>query len=550
MRTVFFYVIVTILNVVLGIAQTANPVTVASDGWTITAAGERGAITVAHDGLGIVMQGVRLNLPGEHGLRPFKNWSVEKHGEHELSLRTVQPPSEWHFVLSPDRLQISATSWRAAVTAEVPAPSSRVVARALDPEGVPVSWSATDEVEEAFGGTRARNQSYLPRKNPECMYFSLGQVSGANFHSLFDRKTDTLISFSDQALMQRNLQDNDRLDVTIPVPGNTVIRVIPDYYTKVLGVPYYVPLDDSNSPRPPEVWCSWDSYYSDVKEADIVRNTDWIAANLKPYGFQYVLLDDGYDRGKQGEHYWIEKWNQQTFPHGPQWLANYIKSKGLHAGVWLVPNAYAGAVQQHPDWYLRDKEGKLILDYDTPALDSTNPEVLGFLKKLFTVLDDWGFEYYKFDGEHAIPKYAPRVDRDRLYDKSIDPLVAYRNRLKLIREVIGPNRFIEGCPAGTPLNGIGYFNSYFAGADMYSSWRGNYSMLSSINGHAFLNHLLVYLMAGEGVDLDPPMSVEEAQQKNVPGLYWRMLNIRQAETPRRDLAPPWRKLAPWSPTLP
>jgi hypothetical protein len=65
---------------------------------------------------------------------------------------------------------------------------------------------------------------------------------------------------------------------------------------------------------------------------------------------------------------------------------------------------------------------------------------------------------------------VPAVDRSALNDRSIDPLVAYRNRLKLIRETIGPERFIEGCPAGTPLNGIGYFDSYFNGQDMYASW--------------------------------------------------------------------------------
>ena len=214
-----------------------------------------------------------------------------------------------------------------------------------------------------------------------------------------------------------------------------------------------------------------------------------------------------------GEHYWTEKWNQKKFPHGPKWLTDYIKSKGLHPGIWIVPNAYAGAVEQHPDWYLRDREGKLILDYSTPALDSTNPEVLDFLKKEFTALDDWGFEYYKFDGEHALPKYVPAVDTNRLYDKSIDPIVAYRNRLKLIRETIGPERFIEGCPAGTPLNGIGYFNSYFNGEDMYGSWQGNYAMLSSINANAFLNHIVVYTMAGEGIEVAPPMTVEEAAKK-------------------------------------
>ena len=83
-----------------------------------------------------------------------------------------------------------------------------------------------------------------------------------------------------------------------------------------------------------------------------------------------MQLDDGYDRDADGQHYWIERWDQRKFPHGPQWLTNYIRSKGLRAGIWLVPNAYAGAVQQHPEWYLRLKaDGSILKVYDTPALD-------------------------------------------------------------------------------------------------------------------------------------------------------------------------------------
>ena len=308
----------------------------------------------------------------------------------------------------------------------------------------------------------------------------------------------------------------------IPVPGNTQVRVMRDYFTKTLGLPLYVPFDDSSFSKPPMVWSSWTSYYIQVKEEDIVRNTDWIAANLKPYGFEYVELDNGYDGTDNtgadtvGEnHTWISDWDQTKFPHGPKWLADYIKSKGLRAGIWLVPNAYAGAVEEHPDWYLRYKrDGSIVLDYGTPTLDCTNPQVLDFLKKLFTTLDDWGFEYLMFDGEHDFLKYVPGVDLDKIANKSIDPIVAYRNRLQMIRDIVGRHRFIEGCPAGTPLNGIGYFNSYFNGYDVYNSWQGMYKLFSSINGNAFLNHLVVYVMPGE-MDLEPPMSVAEATKRRV-----------------------------------
>jgi hypothetical protein len=519
LKTLIRTALLILLTTAAACAETGEPVKVAFEGWTVTADGAKGVLDIAHDTIGTLMRDVRLNLQETNGLRHLKNWSVEKKGEHQLSIKTADPRSAWLIDLGPHTLKISCTLSDAVVTANAPASKDRVIARLMDPEGVPVTWVGTDEVAHGYGGSETRNPSFLPTRNPECMYFGLGQVAGANFHSLFDRRTDTAIRFSDETLMERSRQNRDSLDLTIPVPGSTLIRLFPDYYMKILGLPFYVPFDDSRFSKAPTVWSSWTSYYCQVKEQDIVRNADWIAANLKPYGFEYVELDEGYDgKNNVGEsvgedHEWIGEWDRKKFPNGPKWLTAYIKSKGLRAGMWLVPNAYAGAVEQHPGWYLRDKQGNIIRDYNTPALDSTNPEVLDFLKKLFTTLDDWGFEYYKFDGEHALPKYVPAVDRNTLYDKSIDPLVAYRNRLKVIRETIGPGRFIEGCPAGTPLNGIGYMNSYFNGQDVYNSWQGMHNLFSSINANAFLNHIAVYVMPGEGMELGPPMTVDEAKQK-------------------------------------
>jgi hypothetical protein len=478
---------------------------------------ERGDISIAHDSLGVILKGMQFNLKDEKGLSPIKGWTAEKKGDRQLLFRSVQPGNTVIFTLSPNNLMISGTSADLILTADAPATADRTVARLLDKGGIPVNWVGTDEVVGSFGGKETRNPSFLPSRNPEIMTFALGQVSGSGFHSLFDRKTDIAIDFSGQALMQRNEANPDLLRITMPVPGNTLIRIIPDYYTRVLGIPVYSRFDDSAFPTAPIVWCSWTAYYNQAKEPDIVRNTDWLSANLKPYGFRYVQIDDGYDDDIEGmKHYWIDHWDKRGYyPHGPQWIAGYIKSKGLHPGLWLVPNAYAGAVNEHPDWYLRDASGKFILDYSTPSLDCTNPGVQDWLKKLFTTLKGWGFEYYKFDGEIAITKYCPAVDKSKLYDKSIDPVVAYRNRLKLIRSVIGPETFVEGCQAGAPLNGIGYFNSSFCGHDVYNSWQGSYALFSSISANAFLNHMVIYLMPGEGIDVAPPMSVEVAKTSRV-----------------------------------
>ena len=59
--------------------------------------------------------------------------------------------------------------------------------------------------------------------------------------------------------------------------------------------------------------------------------------------------------------------------------------EGFATGIWLVPNANAVAVQEHPEWYLRyKKDENNIKDYDTPALDASNPEAPDYVRKITT----------------------------------------------------------------------------------------------------------------------------------------------------------------------
>jgi len=481
-------------------------------GWIIRVDPDHDELLLEHERLGVLLEGAQLGVDEARRFLPAAQWKTEVSSPSRFIIRTGQPAILWSFETGSNALTISSTAPGAVIVGSCPVSKSRRVARLLDREGTPIDWHGTGEVAGGYGGSYTRNLSFLPRRNPECMYLGLGQVSGSVFHCLFDQASDTAIEFPEQTRFVQNGSTN-ALKLTLPLPGPAQIRLSPDYFTRVLGVPYYVPFDDSIFPSAPMVWCSWTSYYGDVTEEGIVKNTDWLAENLKPYGFRYVQIDDGYDRSPKEGHYWIEHWDRNKFPKGPEWITQYIKSKGLHAGLWLVPNAFAGAVAKHPDWYLRDRNGNIVLDYGTPALDSSNPEVLEFLKTLFTTLKNWGFDYYKFDGEHALPKYAPTVDTSRLFDKAADPLQVYRHRLEVIRQIIGPETFIEGCPAGTPLNGIGYCNSYFNGQDVYNNWHGMYSLFSSINANAFLNHVVVYVMPGEGLELGERLTVEEAGRR-------------------------------------
>jgi hypothetical protein len=493
-----------------------DPVRLYEKGWIIEVNPSQEIINISHDNLESVIGEATLYVKRNNTLVPLSNWKASVTGGDKLEIETYEPFSFWRFEPGDNSILISSTSSDLILIGKVPSSPERVVAKLVDKSGVPVTWKGTDEIVASWKGSETIHDSYLPFNNPEVMTFGLGQISSDNLHSLFDRKNDVAIDFPESAMLRRNTTDMDMLDLILPVNGNAIVKLIPDYYTKALGVPFYSRIDNSVFKTAPLIWGSWTAYYYEVKESDIVRNADWIASNLKPYGFRYVQLDDGYDRGKPEGHYWIENWNKNLFPHGPEWLAKYIKAKGLKPGLWLVPNSYAGFADKHPDWYLYDKSGKLIEDYKTPALDYTNPNVQEWLRKLFTTLKKWGFEYFKFDGECSLPEYVPALDRNRLYDKNDDFIGSYRKRLKMIRDIIGPETFIEGCVAGTPLNGIGYFNSCFNGEDMYNSWKGSYAVFSSVNANAFLNNMVIYVMPGEGIDVSPLMSVEEAKKKMPP----------------------------------
>src|ERR1700736_87416 len=42
---------------------------------------------------------------------------------------------------------------------------------------------------------------------------------------------------------------------------------------------------------PPMGWNSWDGYGTPVKKADVKANTQWLAEHLKPFGWEYVVVD-------------------------------------------------------------------------------------------------------------------------------------------------------------------------------------------------------------------------------------------------------------------
>jgi alpha-galactosidase len=190
----------------------------------------------------------------------------------------------------------------------------------------------------------------------------------------------------------------------------------------------------------PTGWCSWYHYFTRVTEDDVVENLEAIAAAGLPV--DVIQIDDGW----QAE---IGDWTELSdrFRSLPALVAR-IHAAGRRAGIWVAPllvGERSSIVRDHPEWLLGGASpvdaghnwGQRLL-----GLDATHPGVAGYLTRVFEGLVDAGFDYFKLDFLYAGALDAPRADGS-------DPLTAYRQGLRLIREAVGAAPYIVGC--GAPM---------------------------------------------------------------------------------------------------
>jgi alpha-galactosidase len=153
------------------------------------------------------------------------------------------------------------------------------------------------------------------------------------------------------------------------------------------------------------MWCSWYAHRMNVSEDLVLANAAVAARCFKPLGFELMQIDHGWQRGDvTGD--WIPN---ERFPHGLKWLANELKTRyGLRLGLWIAPTDVAETsetFQKHPDWTLKDGNGKPLVNwrwYWNPnpncyELDASNPAARRYIKNTFARLAGDGAGYFKID---------------------------------------------------------------------------------------------------------------------------------------------------------
>lgn len=153
--------------------------------------------------------------------------------------------------------------------------------------------------------------------------------------------------------------------------------------------------------------------YSNLSEANILKQVDAVASKLKKYGYEYVNIDAGWwmdwDWQAGYDQYGRQAANSARFPHGMKYVADKIHSKGLKAGIYLPVGlekpAYGDGTV--PIWNADGcTTGDLVYSdlrttngWDSAyKIDFTNPCAQKYIDSQAQMFADWGYDFLKVDG--------------------------------------------------------------------------------------------------------------------------------------------------------
>ncbi len=190
---------------------------------------------------------------------------------------------------------------------------------------------------------------------------------------------------------------------------------------------------------PPMGWNSWDCFGPTVTEEEIKVNADYMAKNLKSYGWEYIICDIRWYVGNDKAHgynqtnpdYVLDKFGRfqpaiNRFPSaangkGFKPLADYIHKKGLKFGIHIMRGVPVEAVKQK----LPIKGTKLTADaissdkhlcYWLNDMYTIVPGKEGaqeYYNSLFDLYASWGIDFVKVDDLSAPNYFEGEIDMIR-----------------------------------------------------------------------------------------------------------------------------------------
>ncbi len=194
-------------------------------------------------------------------------------------------------------------------------------------------------------------------------------------------------------------------------------------------------------PKPPLGWNSWDGYGTTVNEEQVKANAKWFEQNLKPSGWQYIVVDmewfvtnptpegnsasslfslDGYGRYTPA----IKRFPSSADGRGFKPLGDYIHSLGLKFGIHILRGIPKKAVEADlpiagSNFHARDaadSSDTCPWNPDNYGIDASKPGAQAYYDSIATLYASWDVDFIKVD---CISSHPYRGDEIRLLSAAL-----------------------------------------------------------------------------------------------------------------------------------
>ncbi|MBO1510254.1 glycoside hydrolase family 27 protein [Metabacillus bambusae] len=196
---------------------------------------------------------------------------------------------------------------------------------------------------------------------------------------------------------------------------------------------------------PPMGWNSWDCYGATVTEEEVKGNADYIAKYLKPFGWEYVVVDiQWYEPGAVSSEYRpfvpleMDEYSRlipasNRFPsakngRGFENLGEYIHRLGLKFGIHIMRGIPRQAVHANTPILGTSVGARSIAhpnsicpwNTDMYGVDASKVGAQEYYNSLFELYAEWGVDFIKVDDIAASRIYTAHIPEIELIRNAID----------------------------------------------------------------------------------------------------------------------------------
>ena len=384
---------------------------------------------------------------------------------------------------------------------------------------------------------------------------SIGPSRNLRNRAVYDRARDWVISVDAGAALTLTPTDAGDTFTTfrLQVTGREIVmRFRPRFYQKHRGLKYFRPWTYEPWKGSVSGWTSWYAFRDKVTQKDISETAAVIAETLAPFGYEYVQIDDGFQKDPIGvPDHWLQ--TNAKFPGGLEGLKDSIASRGLKPGLWTnVSFAQEDYALAHPEYFVPGPDGQPANgNWVGYVMDGSNPKTLADLvTPVYRSLKDSGWQYFKVDALRHLRYEGYNSYSDYFARKQLDREAVYRQFASSITTTLGPKVFklmcwgvrpeliglFDGCRLGNDGFGYGGFSEYNSFNNIV--WRNDPDHIELSQPDAYRATTLTSLTGSILMLTDPPAVYRtdrvEAARRTSPVLFAQPGQIYDVEPSRSN----------------